>query len=491
MQPGATHWRRIAAAAAIIVAVIVLYWPSVASLITAWQDTLRATYTHGWLIAAISGWLLWRARAALARPDEVSPTRLQIGARLLLLFLLTLAWLFSYRAGIQILQQLLLPLLMGAGLLAILGRNAARAALVPLAMLYFAIPVWDFLNFAALSSTTLAVRHMLGLFGVPAYIDGNVVQVPAGVFEIAGGCSGMHYIIVALAMGTLLGELRGDPWRMRARWWVIALVFAMVINWVRVFTVILAGHLSQMQHYLVRESHYGFGWALFSLVLVGLLIVDRRTPQRRAPAVPVTEPVVTSRPWPAGVVAAGLLLCLPLALNVLIDTRTDRAAAASWPDPHAPARDCTAAGADDLWQPRQNFADHQVRNSFTCEGVPVQTFTAWYLDQHQGKKLGGYDNRLQGDAEIVGSETVSSGPNEFAAMHLRQSGRDALLWSRFRVGDRAFTSAIRAQLWYSLSTLRSLRSPMSVVVALHAPCEPDCDRARDALLRFTQTDGSP
>ena len=45
-----------------------------------------------------------------------------------------------------------------------------------------------------------AVRVLLRTVGIPAYFDGLQFQIPAGSFEIAGGCSGLHFLIVALAI---------------------------------------------------------------------------------------------------------------------------------------------------------------------------------------------------------------------------------------------------------------------------------------------------
>ena len=61
--------RRAAALAAIPAAVLALYWPAAIALGEVWSDSARTTYTHGWLIAAISGWLLWRSRARALLPD--------------------------------------------------------------------------------------------------------------------------------------------------------------------------------------------------------------------------------------------------------------------------------------------------------------------------------------------------------------------------------------------------------------------------------------
>jgi EpsI family protein len=488
------HGRRLAAVVALVVAVLAFYWPAIVPLAEAWSDTGRLTYTHGYLVAAVAAWLLWRARERLAEPEQTSPSPLQVATRVLILLALVIAWQIAYRAGIQLAQQMLLPPILVAAIFVVLGARAARAAVLPVGYLYFAIPIWDYFNFAALWSTTLAVRFMLMAVGVPAYFEGNSVQLPAGQFEIAGGCSGMHFIIVSLALATLLGELRRDRWPLRAAWWLIAFALAMLCNWVRVFVVILAGHLTHMQHYLVRESHYGFGWLLFALVIIALIVIDRRLPlARRAQeerhirvAARGTSPGSAPRMVAAALAAA--TLALPLAVNRAIDTH----AAAPFADVTPDVTNCSPT--DRIvghWQPRQRAADGESRRAYSCGGRAVETYAAWYRDQRQGKKLGGYDNRLQGDAELLAAAVESAGQRHFLALHLRRDGREELMWLAYRVGEREFTSATRAQLWYSLRALRTLDSPMSVAIAARAPCEPDCTLARQTLFRFMQNGGIP
>ena len=70
---------------------------------------------------------------------------------------------------------------------------------------------------------------------------------------------------------------------------------AVLANWVRVYTVIEAGYLTDMQSYLVRVSHYGFGWAVFAATLVVFFwLVTRFGPD--AAAEPAYAPSAPRRP---------------------------------------------------------------------------------------------------------------------------------------------------------------------------------------------------
>ncbi|HWK52072.1 MAG TPA: archaeosortase/exosortase family protein, partial [Steroidobacter sp.] len=51
-------------AMALLVLGFLLFWPTTAALIEQWEDTIRRSYTHGYLIVAMSLWMVWRNRAA-------------------------------------------------------------------------------------------------------------------------------------------------------------------------------------------------------------------------------------------------------------------------------------------------------------------------------------------------------------------------------------------------------------------------------------------
>ena len=484
-----TDWRRFAALMAVVAAVVALYWPTIQSLIIAWEDTVRTTYTHGYLIVAISLWLAWRARRELARPDPLGWTAAE---RMVLAILLTgvaLTWQIMYRAGIQLGAELLLPVLLAVSILALFGRHAARASVAPLGYLLFAIPFWDYFTPYAQWATTKVAQVLLRVVGVPAYFQGSRVQIPAGEFEISGGCSGLHYMIVALALAVFLGELRRDGWKLRLRWCVIALVAALVVNWVRVFVIIFAGHLTHMEHYLVKESHYGFGWVLFLLVIITLFAAERRAPP---PAAPTNIPPYGPGNEPRAIgwrVVAALLISVPLAMNVLIRARTPVLAAAT--SPGATANRCIPMATQSDWAPQHRFADRDQRLGFDCGGVDIESYSAWYREQHMRKKLDAYDNHFAGEATVVSSEVETVNGRPFQALRLEDRGQSALLWISYRVAGREFTNPVAAQFWYSFNTMFTLRSPVSLAVAARAQCAADCDKARAALEQFANGGGIP
>ncbi len=55
-----------------------------------------------------------------------------------------------------------------------------------------------------------------------------------------------------------------------------SVVVAILANWVRVFSIVLAGHLTNMKHPLITKGHYWFGWGVFAVAMVLFFVVESR-----------------------------------------------------------------------------------------------------------------------------------------------------------------------------------------------------------------------
>jgi exosortase len=466
-----------------------LYWPGAVALTQLWTDTRADTYTHGFLIAAISLCLLWRRRADLV--TTAVPQHWRVLA-LLVLAGGAATWAFGERAGIQIVYLTLLPLLWWLCIALVCGPRAARAAVFALGFLIFALPLWDHAIPVLQWLTVHVVRVGLRITGVPSFFAGELVQIPAGVFEIQGGCSGLHYFIVGIAIAVLLGELRRDPWRTRLRWVLVAGALSVASNWVRVYTIILAGHLTHMQSYLVRVSHYSYGWFVFMATLLAFFLYVRfRAPPPVEPAI-VLPAIAPNARVPSGWVAlVAAVAALPLALDMIISARLPGDAdVLLLTAPPALAGGWQASAAESDWRPVQNGADVVSRWRFTRGKEFIEFYAAGYREQRQRKKLGGRANVPGGlDVEVDDVTQVTAGDREFVAYELEHGGEHASLWLGYQVGDRWFTSATRAQFWYAMRTILALRSPPSRVWMLRTPCESDCVAAGQRLGDFVVLNG--
>jgi len=453
----------------IVVATALLLWPTAHSLHLLWTDTARRGYTHGYLVAVIAMWLLARSTREFvgARPDWRAVPLLGIAG---------IGWVILYRAGLELPHQMLLPPIAFLALTAAFGFANTRHTWFAFAFLYFAMTLWDYVNGPLQSLTVAAVRIMLSSSGVPVYVAGDVLNIPEGSFAVEPGCSGLHFFVVALAFATLFGELNRDTWGTRLRQVSLALFLALLSNWVRVYCVVLAGHLTDMQHYLVRVEHYSFGWVVFALSMAVFFWVMSRTPLARATPVPVREGGSPASLRRLGVTASAGLAAL--AFGPLLAAR-----AGSPAEPAARVQLPTLAGwsGPDLgsgsWQPFYPHSDSAELATYRQDGIVVAAFTAAYDEQHQGKELVGYGNSLLNgleDQSEGGILVTSHGEARWRAIRDRQ-GQAGIVGYYYRIGAQRRTSGVAAQLSYGAASL--LGPVRSDVVAAMSECTPDCAAA--------------
>ena len=458
----------------VLAAVVAACWPSAHALHSLWMDVDQTTYTHGYLMAGVSLWLLWRDRSALtlSRPWLVA---------LVPLAGVCVAWVFSVQAGIQVASMALLsPIVWLAGA-AIGGRQLALRSAFPLFFIWFAVPVWGSINGILQSGTVHAVRAALRVSGVPASFQGSIVNLPAGVIEIAAGCSGLHFFIVAMAIGALLGEMRRDDWRTRLKLLLLAAALAIFTNWVRVYTIILAAHYSHMRHYLVTQSHYGYGWVLFAVAMVIYFLIERRMPlAAAASAAPATAGRTSPslhQLLPVGLLALGLVgvTCLwqKLAARPAIAPDAEVLRSSGW---------VPAERASTEWLPHFAGVDAQY-TGFTerAGGERIYRYAGFFLAQHQGKEFADYSTDLTGEGADLEWVAQWASPVPTTMFRRAQGEFGYLLAVSYGVAGRQFAAPLQAQLYYAAVSMLELRSPLSSIQVLRTDCTPDCATAQRAM----------
>jgi len=465
---------------AFVVLGLLLFWPTTASLIEQWEDTVRRTYTHGYLIVALTLWLLWRNRTSWSQV-ELRPNV----AAFVAVLAASIIWLIAYRAGVRIAHQALLPAMIFGAFTACYGSVAARRNLLPFAFLYFAVPLWDTLNPLLQSASTFAVRMLLRTVGIPAYFSGNTFTLPAGSLEIAGGCSGLHFFIVGCAIAVLYGELNKDSLRTRVKLVVLATVLAMLTNWIRIFIIAVAAHLTEMQHYLVSEEHYTFGWIMFVGTMVIFFLIVRRWPVQDLVVAPGadTPPSSGAISWRGAALALTSLLVAPVWLLADHNTIAIKDLPRLLP---ATANGWSVEATKRLeWQPTFIGADVMERQSYSQAGTLVEGFAALYASQHQGKELIGFNNSMTGESLRVRHRPTSAGADRWTEMEVVDGrGESWLLWYAYRLDQQWYDRTLPLQLQYGVRSLTS--APLSAVVAFRTPCAgEDCSAARSTLREFT------
>lgn len=466
----------------VVLLAVLATWPVAVGLHQRWTDWGELTYTHGYLIAAICIFLVWRANYGKALPA----TRSWNGAAMALVAALGLLWTFSTRAGIAAVDWLIWPAMLLLAAAAAFGKGVARRNLFAIGFLYFAMPLWGSVNGLFQWTTIYIVRGMLRFVGIPAHFSGSSVEIPSGTFEVAGGCSGLSFVMVALALGALMGELRGDGWRMRARLLLLAGALAVFTNWIRVFSIILVGHYTGMRHYLVAESHYGYGWLLFSVAMIGFFVLERRWPMPPPPAAASTlPPAATHRVHGASMLSVALLLAAVAGYQWL----TARPALHS----ASPESAATQAQPEAIstWQPLVQASDVRQTHYFRSEDGPiVERHRFIFFSQKQGKELATYGNDVLGGHGLVAARQMQLGHLPVTLHEVRDAGGAPwLIAVSYSAGRRHYASALPAQMHAALMSLVQLRSSLAALTVWRTPCAEDCPEAERRLDHFIAGEG--
>lgn len=477
---------RLAVAVGYLALIALVYWPSSVALDIEWRDTIDKTYTHGYLVLMISLWLMWRDRAKLdAAPLAPEPLALP------LLVALSAVWIYFWYAAIQDPHLLLLPLMLYVALIAVLGRAAARVLAFPIAYLYFAMPVWSDLVVPLQHLSVAANGVLISLTGLPAYMDGNLIRLPAGTLKIAEGCSGMHFLIVGLALAALYGEIARDSWRLRMIWLAWMGVLALVANWVRIYVIAAAAYETRMQTYLVTVNHYWFGWGVFAVCFAFFLwtaewIALRLDRRRDAPGGALADDNsavsmgVPTLPSISRCIAATLCIAiLPILAygGNYVHAPIDVGLTIRWPQVagwQGPARVLPS-----LWNPMFEHPSAEGRRTYRMgDGPAVEIYVVAFRIQQQGAKLVEWGNAMLGNSDLRVTETrtveTAYGPWR-QRVFVTPDGERSLLWTQYRIGARRFAWPRGSQLWYGVARFWS--TPISAAVAIRVHCAKDCHQA--------------
>lgn len=479
----------------VLAAAAAAIWPSWPALVDTWQFT--ADYRHGdALMLLLTVWIFVRALAPPPAQPRVSP----LAAAVLLTVLA--AWLVAYRAASSIGQQVMIPPILWAAVWLGCGWSVALRTAAPLACLYFAIPVWEFLVPSLQHLAAAVTESGLGLAGVPVSIDGTTVTIPEGSFQIAEGCAGKRYLIASLTIAALFAGASGMAALRTVTYLIVTAALALVMNWIRIMIVIYAGHETEMTHYFVAREHVSLGWALFAVLVVLVCLAGRwlagpaaLSALRSESGAAATAGVARSRALvglrqPA-ILATLLVLCLPMAavlyahyalagpLPVPMDLPVG-AALQGWRGPLDP---------DPSWSPRYAGASSQRRASYRDAAGAVELYVAEYQRQRLDAKLiRSANSLLPDDWQLIGVASLDAArlrPPFTAAPTLLARTPTRARWVisyLYQVGDTITPSALWVQWVYGT---RSWSRPLPTrVVAIAAECGESCEQARGELERF-------
>ena len=348
-----------------------------------WNST---TFGHCLFVPPIIGWLVWQRREGLSQLSLEGwwPGLGAVAAG-------AACWFLGDIAAIAFGRHLGLVLLLQGTILAILGPQVGRALAFPIGYMLFLVPFGEWLERPLQGTTIAMVMPLLRLAGVPATLDGVLITIPNGYFEVAEACSGAKFVIAMVAYGALVANVCFVSPMRRAVFLAVALVVPVLANGLRAFGTIYAAHLTSVER-ATGFDHIVYGWVFFGMVMAAVVALGWRWFDRDPDAAWFDPAALQADPGRAidGLTAAGLsigLAVLACALGGAVAARAD-ALPQQMRLPAVPGWHRVALSTTAPWTPTYPTADHQLIGRYADRsGHRVDLAVAVYDGQREGHEV--------------------------------------------------------------------------------------------------------
>jgi exosortase A len=488
---------RIAAVVAALVAVLLLYWSTAASMVAVWNSS--ETFAHGYVILPISLWLVWRRREVFSRiPAE--PYWPALG----LLALCGAGWLLARAGEVQVVMQYAFVAMLPVVALAVLGRRLAGALAFPLLFLLFAVPFGEVFVHPLINFTADFTVAMVRATGIPVLRNGTTFELPTGNWSVVEACSGVRYLISSITLGCLYAYLSYRSTTRRVLFVGLSVVVPIIANGLRAYMIVMIGHTSDMA-LATGVDHLIYGWLFFGLVMFIMFWIgsywredDAAVPASSAPAAAAaaarTAAALPARPV-AGVALAAVLVC---ALWPALGMVSDKAAHNPAPVHLDGSRLASPVTGLPAWTPEFMAPDATLAGRYTAAGAPVSLNLLYYRNQGPEKRLissvNRVDNRKDNFRQIGSAErTEDIRGQQLAVRETRVKGPDGtnyLVWHWNWVDGRFTANDYIGKLRQAGAKLM-MHGDDGAAVMVSTPVGENPDSARAALRTFLEANLAP
>ena len=479
----------------LLVMVLGVYHETVEYLVGLWLQMGTGNYAHGFLVLGISLYLVVNSRRDLSRltPD------INLWA-IPAIFSASLVWLVAAIADVESMQTVGLLLVVLAIVWAFLGKRVTWRLLFPILFIGYAIPIWFPLSPVLQDITATVVFRIARLIEIPAFLQENVIVLPAGKLSIEEACGGLNYLLAALTLSSLYAYMNYTTLVSRLIVVLVSAIAAIVSNIIRVFVVVYLGYSTHMQDPMIYD-HLSLGWYIFSAMVILLIFVDSRIhvvhAQMRSGAIgadqAVQSPKHSDKIRYYGLLGACILLVVsgpalvswgkytsgPSNANISLEMPAGRD---KWTGPVV---------TEDDWKPVYHGSISN-RATYKKNASSVHVYIARYMSQEQGNELiNGLNSINNADIWIARhprAATVEVGDNRVLEQVLERDAQTRrLLWYWYRVAGVHTTSDYLAKVLQVVGVLTDNRS--AIVIAIATDLDETSDTARSVLGDFAASMG--
>lgn len=246
---------------------LLLCWPTLISMELVWRGS--ETYMHCYFIPAISLWLIWPLR------QQINTQQFGSYFGLIALFASLTIWLVGFAADVNLIAHTGAISCLISILWCWLGNANFKLLRFPLLYLFFMVPFGEEANAPLQFVTAEMAVWLLQMSGIPVLHEGLYLTTPVGAFEVAEACSGVRFLIVALALACLFCHLNYRSWIKKLVFIAVLILFSIIANSFRAFFLIYLGESTNMA-YGFGADHYFYGWVFFAVVILASFQIGAR-----------------------------------------------------------------------------------------------------------------------------------------------------------------------------------------------------------------------
>ncbi|GAA5218544.1 exosortase [Corallincola platygyrae] len=461
-----------------------LYWSTMGTLWQRWWE-FDESYGHGLLLMGVILWWCHDQRVVF-RSLPLSPLLIGVVPLLISVGL----WWVAAATDILVVQQVLLPWIWWSAVLLVAGPHIAKQCFFPALLFCFAVPIWDHINDYLIDLTVVVTTSLLSLHSMPVLIQGNEIHLPSGIITVADGCSGLRYLIIGMAFSLLSGQLFFKSWRWRLSLLGLGLFLGLFTNWLRVYSLIIIGYVTEMQSGLL-EDHELYGFVLFGIIFSIMFFLVRWRGDNSAPKPVEGMPASRTPGLPQTIMGFVIVVVAPLSLAVLIKTPPvaefrSPVLVSEYPEVIQPPAAMTPA----YFRPIERA--ERVTQWFKVAQQPVLLERFYYWQQQERQDFMPYRwlfARNQWVTLASEQRLLADGtPIIVKEMEPRTGPRQVWLVGYWMtVGGAPQTNPYMAKL-AELPALWRQRHD-AALVSLQLPCKFDCSEARQALAQVLSSQG--
>lgn len=459
-------------------------------VVSQWTGEESAGSSHGPLVLICTLYLLIlkrdQFRKLAADPEPIG---------FLLLALLLIVLFLAELTEISALQMFIMPLLVLSSIYILLGKQYLKITLVPITIMFFALPIWGPVVPTLQDITTWVTEFNLNVLGRPVYVVGNYLNVTGGVFLIEEGCSGLRFLLIAVILSLINSDLNSHSVKQGIVSLLVAVGLALLANWVRVIIIVVLGDMTNMQHSLVHD-HGDFGWVIFLfVVLIPFLLISRIISR------PTIETVKTKESWSAAkatprphyfIITMLMIISVPLLRYGTQLISKDFNEEIELPSAFTNWDSNDSVPRNGSWKPGYKNASREIFKSYSgSSGVEVDLFLFHYSQQEQGAELINVENDIADGIlwkvipetelqyPVPGSDDITK-VNE--AEVINNSYEKKLVWYWYDVGGHITSSPVYAKIFQIFAQLQG--NNYANLMAISIECETECKEMRHYLEKY-------